>query len=60
MWKTIYEKAVGAKKDKENKTNFELSKNITLQKMDRVLELSETEDIDMLNAFSKVFLEDEE
>ena len=50
----------GAKKDKENKTNFELSKNTTLQKMDRVLELSETEDIDMLNAFSKVFLEDEE
>jgi len=50
----------GAKKDKENKTNFELSKNTTLQKMDRVLELSETEDMDMLNAFSKVFLEDEE
>ena len=50
----------GAKKDKENKTNFELSKNITLQKMDKVLELSETEDMDMLNAFSKVFLEDEE
>ena len=42
----------GAKKDKENKTNFELSKNTTLQKMDRVLELSETEDMDMLNAFS--------
>ena len=50
----------GAKKDKENKTNFELSKNTTLQKMDKVLELSENEDIDMLNAFSKVFLEDEE
>ena len=50
----------GAKKDKKADTEFELTKNTTLQKMDKVLELSENEDIDMLNAFSKVFLEDEE
>ena len=50
----------GSKKDKKTDTEFELTKNTTLQKMDKVLELSENEDIDMLNAFSKVFLEDEE
>ena len=53
----------GSKKDKSRKEDeayFELTKNSTLQKMDKVLELSEDEDIDMLNAFSKVFLEDEE
>ena len=50
----------GAKKDKKADTEFELTKNTTLQKMDKVLELSENEDIDMLNAFSKVFLKDEE
>ena len=50
----------GAKKDKENKSAFELSKDITLQKMDRVLELNKTEDMDVLDAMSKVFLEDEE
>ena len=53
----------GSKKDKsrkENQSDFELMKNTTLQKMDEVLELSETEDMDMLNAFSKIFLEDEE
>ena len=34
--------------------------NTTLQKMDRVIELNETEDIDMLTAISKVFLKHEE
>ena len=50
----------GSKKDKENKTKFELSKNTTLQKIDKVIELNETEDIDMLTAISKVFLKHEE
>ena len=51
----------GAKKDKENTSKFELSKNTPLQqKMDKVVELSKAEDIDMLKAFSKVFIKDEE
>ena len=50
----------GAKKDKKADTEFELTKNSTLQKMDKVLELSENEDMDVLKAFSKVFLKDEE
>ena len=53
----------GSKKDKSKKdgvVDFELTKNTTLQKMDRVIELNETEDIDILTAISKVFLEDEE
>jgi len=50
----------GAKKDKGNTSKFELSKNTTLQKMDKVVELSKAEDIDVIDAISKVFLEDEE
>lgn len=53
----------GSKKDKSRKdgvVDFELTKNTTLQKMDKVIELNETEDIDILKAISKVFLENEE
>jgi hypothetical protein len=53
----------GSKKDKSKKdgvVDFELTKNTTLQKMDKVIELNETEDIDMLTAISKVFLKHEE